>query len=63
MNPVFRPLRELGDAVRERRVSPVALAETFLERLERLVSKYRTPILLVLVYLLLRMLFIIFSNR
>jgi len=40
-----------------------AYQEGGLERLERLVSKYRTPILLVLVYLLLRMLFIIFSNR
>jgi serine/threonine protein kinase len=40
-----------------------AYREGSLERLERLVSKYRTPILLVLVYLLLRMLFIIFSNR
>ena len=34
MNPVFRPLRELADAVRERRVSPVALAETFLETVD-----------------------------
>jgi len=33
------------------------------ERLERIVGRYRTPILLVLVYLLLRALFIIFSNR
>jgi serine/threonine protein kinase len=37
--------------------------EGTLERLERLVGRYRTPILLVLVYLLLRALFIIFSNR
>jgi serine/threonine protein kinase len=33
------------------------------ERLERIIGRYRTPILLVLVYLLLRALFIIFSNR
>jgi serine/threonine protein kinase len=33
------------------------------ERLERIVGRYRTPILLVLVYLLLRAMFIIFSNR
>ncbi|HKP29114.1 MAG TPA: serine/threonine-protein kinase [Gemmatimonadales bacterium] len=33
------------------------------ERLERIVGRYRTPILLVLVYLLLRALFIIFSDR
>lgn len=37
--------------------------EGALERLERIVGRYRTPILLVLVYLLLRALFIIFSNR
>ena len=40
-----------------------AYREGAFERLERLVSKYRTPILLVLVYLLLRLVFIIFSNR
>ena len=32
---VFAPVRQLAEAVRARRVSPVALAETFLERLER----------------------------
>jgi serine/threonine protein kinase len=37
--------------------------EGTIERLERIVGRYRTPILLVLVYLLLRALFIIFSNR
>ena len=43
---------------------PVAAhREGAFERLERIVSRYRTPILLVLVYLLLRALFIIFSNR
>ena len=46
MNPVFRPLRELSDAVRERRVSPVALAETFLERLERLGPRYNAVVTL-----------------
>ena len=46
MNPVFRPLRELADAVRERRVSPVALAETFLERLERLGPRYNAVVTL-----------------
>ena len=44
MNPVFRPLRELADAVRERRVSPVALAETFLERLEQLGPRYNAVV-------------------
>ena len=38
MTPAFRPLRELAEAVRARRVSPVELAETFLDRLERLVT-------------------------
>ena len=37
--------------------------EGTLERLERIVGRYRTPILLVLAYLLLRALFIIFTNR
>ena len=46
MNPVFRPLRELADAVRERRVSPVALAETFLDRLERLGPRYNAVVTL-----------------
>ena len=40
-----------------------AYREGAFEKLERVVSKYRTPILLVLAYLLLRMVFIIFSNR
>lgn len=40
-----------------------AYREGRFERLERLVYKYRTPILLVLVYLLLRALFIIFAGR
>src|SRR5262250_2070378 len=46
MNPVFRPLRELADAVRTRQVSPVALAETFLERLERLGPRYNAVVTL-----------------
>jgi aspartyl-tRNA(Asn)/glutamyl-tRNA(Gln) amidotransferase subunit A len=36
VNPVFLPVRELGEAVHQRRISPVTLAETFLERLEQL---------------------------
>ena len=39
-SPVFLPLRELSDLVRTRQVSPVALAERFLERLERLGPRY-----------------------
>ena len=46
MNPVFRPLRELADAVCERRVSPVALAEMFLDRLERLGPRYNAVVTL-----------------
>ena len=34
MNPVYTPLRELSRGVRSGEVSPVELAETFLERLE-----------------------------
>lgn len=40
-----------------------AYREGLFERLERVGFKYRTPILLVLVYLLLRALFIIFAGR
>ncbi|HEU4369123.1 MAG TPA: amidase [Methylomirabilota bacterium] len=44
MNPVFRPLRELGEAVRAGRLSPVTLAETFLERLEKLGPRYNAVV-------------------
>ena len=44
MNPVFRPLRELGEAVRAGRLSPVALAETFLARLEKLGPRYNAVV-------------------
>ena len=46
MNPVFRPLRELADSVRTRRVSPVFLTETFLDRLERLGPRYNAVVTL-----------------
>ena len=46
MNPVFRPIRELSAALRERRLSPVALAETFLDRLERLGPRYNAVVTL-----------------
>lgn len=45
-----------GEPVRAYREGPV-------ERIERVVSKYRTPIVLVLVYLLVRALFLIFAGR
>jgi aspartyl-tRNA(Asn)/glutamyl-tRNA(Gln) amidotransferase subunit A len=44
VNVVFRSVRELSEAVRARQVSPVALAETFLERLERLGSRYNAVV-------------------
>jgi Asp-tRNA(Asn)/Glu-tRNA(Gln) amidotransferase A subunit family amidase len=44
VNPVFRPIRELSEAIRARRLSPVALAETFLERLERLGPRYNAVV-------------------
>jgi aspartyl-tRNA(Asn)/glutamyl-tRNA(Gln) amidotransferase subunit A len=40
MNPVFTPVRQLAEAVRTRQVSPVELAEVFLERLQRLGPRY-----------------------
>jgi aspartyl-tRNA(Asn)/glutamyl-tRNA(Gln) amidotransferase subunit A len=41
---VFRPVRQLAEAVRARRLSPVALAETFLDRLERLGPRYNAVV-------------------
>src|SRR5439155_921770 len=46
VNPVYRPVRELAAAVRTRAVSPVALTETFLERLERLGPRYNAVVTL-----------------
>ncbi|HEV8308446.1 MAG TPA: amidase [Methylomirabilota bacterium] len=43
-DPVFVPVRRLAEWVRARRVSPVALAETFLERLETLGPKYNAVV-------------------
>jgi aspartyl-tRNA(Asn)/glutamyl-tRNA(Gln) amidotransferase subunit A len=39
-SPIFLPVRRLGELVRARTLSPVALAETFLERLEALGPRY-----------------------
>ena len=44
MNPVFRPVRELAEAVRTRRISPIELAETFLERLEQHGPRYNAVV-------------------
>jgi aspartyl-tRNA(Asn)/glutamyl-tRNA(Gln) amidotransferase subunit A len=46
VNAVFASVRRLGEALRARRVSPVALAETFLERLERLGPRYNAVVTL-----------------
>ncbi len=43
---VFTPVRRLAALVRERKVSPVALAETFLDRLERLGPRYNAVVTL-----------------
>jgi aspartyl-tRNA(Asn)/glutamyl-tRNA(Gln) amidotransferase subunit A len=44
VSPLFRPVRELAEGIRTRRLSPVALAETFLERLERLGPRYNAVV-------------------
>jgi aspartyl-tRNA(Asn)/glutamyl-tRNA(Gln) amidotransferase subunit A len=44
--PVFQPLRQLAELVRTRRVSPVTLAETFLERLETIGPRYNAVVTL-----------------
>ncbi len=41
---VFVPVRRLGELIRERRLSPVTLAETFLDRLERLGPRYNAVV-------------------
>jgi len=41
---VFTPVRQLAEGIRTRRLSPVALAETFLERLERLGPRYNAVV-------------------
>ena len=44
MNPVFRPVRELAEAVRTRQISPVELAEAFLDRLQTLGPRYNAVV-------------------
>ncbi len=41
---VFTPIRELGELIRTRQVSPVELAETFLDRLETLGPRYNAVV-------------------
>lgn len=43
-SPVFMPIRELGELVRTRQVSPVELTETFLERLESMGARYNSVV-------------------
>lgn len=43
-SPVFIPIRELGELVRTRQVSPVELAETFLARLEAIGPRYNAVV-------------------
>lgn len=42
--PIFMPIRELSGLVRTRQVSPVELAEIFLERLEQLGPRYNAVV-------------------
>ena len=46
-NPVFMPVRQLAALVRTRVVSPVALVETFLDRLERLGPVYNAVVTII----------------
>ena len=41
---VFTPIRELGEKIRTGKTSPVDLAETFLDRLERLGPRYNSVV-------------------
>jgi Asp-tRNA(Asn)/Glu-tRNA(Gln) amidotransferase A subunit family amidase len=43
-NVVFQPVRQLAELVRARQLSPVTLAEIFLDRLERLGPKYNAVV-------------------
>ena len=43
-SPVFMPIRELGELVRTRQVSPVELAEIFLGRLESIGPRYNAVV-------------------
>ena len=43
-SPVFMPIRGLGELVRTRQVSPVEIAETFLERLESIGHRYNAVV-------------------
>lgn len=42
--PVFTPIRELGELIRTRQISPVELTRLFLDRLEQLGNKYHAVV-------------------
>jgi aspartyl-tRNA(Asn)/glutamyl-tRNA(Gln) amidotransferase subunit A len=44
VNPVFRPVRQLAEALRTRQLSPVELTKTCLERLDRLGPRYNAVV-------------------
>ena len=44
-NMVFMPLRELAGLVRTRQISPVELAEFFLDRLENIGPNYNAVVM------------------
>jgi aspartyl-tRNA(Asn)/glutamyl-tRNA(Gln) amidotransferase subunit A len=46
VTPIFRPVRELAEAVRAGSLSPVQLTEVFLDRLERLGPRYNAVVTL-----------------
>ncbi len=46
LSPVFLPLRALSESIRARRISPVELANDFLDRLERLGPRYNAVVTL-----------------
>ena len=43
-SPIFMPIRELSELVRTRRLSPVEVAEVFLDRLERIGPRYNAVV-------------------
>ena len=44
VNPIFMPIRELGELVRQRQASPVEIAEIFLQRLDSIGPRYNAVV-------------------
>ena len=44
VNPIFMPVRELGELVRQRQASPVEIAEIFLQRLDSIGPRYNAVV-------------------